>query len=93
MHTDTDMHTHMHACLPHAPRVCTHAHTHAWTHVHALTHRHTDTDTDTDTHTDTQILLLEDLQDFDSLVQVSQSFHEDVSDPLVGVGGTEMSKT
>ena len=83
MHTDTDMHTR----LPHAPRVCTHAHTHTWTHVHALTHRHTHT------HTHTQILLLEDLQDFDSLVQVSQSFHEDVSDPLVGVGGTEMSKT
>ena len=87
MHTDTDMHTHMHTRLPHAPRVCTHAHTHTWTHVHALTHRHTHT------HTHTQILLLEDLQDFDSLVQVSQSFHEDVSDPLVGVGGTEMSKT
>ena len=63
--------------------------------MHTRTHGHTYTrsHTDTHTHTHTQILLLEDLQDFDSLVQVSQSFHEDVSDPLVGVGGTEMSKT
>ena len=74
---------------------CAHRHRHAHTHarmppappvrVHARTRTHT--------HTHTQILLLEDLKDFDSLVQASQSFHEDVSDPLVGVGGTEMSKT
>ena len=70
-------------------QTCTHTCTHASRTPRACACTHTRTHT----HTHTQILLLEDLKDFDSLVQASQSFHEDVSDPLVGVGGAEMSKT
>ena len=81
---------------PNSLHTDTHAHRHTHTQTHACMpppHACVPTHTHTHTHTHTDSIPGRPTRLFDSLLQASQSFHEDVSDPLVGVGGTEISKT